>query len=395
MKNKIIIGVFVMMLASFIVMLALPMDNESIEAENREANAMPKLTAQTVTGGLFAEGFESYIGDHIGFRGALTELSKNITSLKGLTPKAGSIISTTKDIGTETMIRLTLLLADNTIMEMYRKNSDNEKLYTDAVNHYAEKLPDDIDLYSMIIPTQLEFKEPIYKNLQDSQEEAISDMYSMLDKRVKTVDVCDTMANHSGEYIYFRTDHHWTQLGAYYAYRAFMEAEGGEAVNKNEFEKNEIPNVLGFLYNRVDRPELAEIPDKIEWYDVDKNKTISVKMYKTDKNGALTSYSGVMYDRTKTGYSFFFGSDHPVVQMTNSENVGKKTIVAVKDSYTNAFAPWLIKSYYRVILVDPRSFSGDFKVILDMYKPQEVLITDYIFTTNFPDYCEMLKELYK
>lgn len=393
MKNKIVIGAFIAMLAAFIVMLSLPADKASIEAENRAINAVPSLNTETVFGGEFAEDFESYIGDIVGYRGFLTQLSKKLGTYKGFAPEAGSIISTTKDIGTETMIKLTLLLVDRTIMEMYRKNQTNEKLYTDAVNHYAEKLPSDIKLYNMLIPTQLEFREPIYKNLQDSQAEAIEDMYGMLDERVTAVRVCETLESHSDEYIYFRTDHHWTPLGAYYAYREFMKTEDGDAVNKNEFEKNEITNFLGFLYNRVDRPEIAETPDTIEWYDVDKNKTITTVMHDVNENGMLTNYKGVMYDRTKTDYSFFFGSDHPVVEMTNSEKSDGKTIIVLKDSYTNAFAPWLIKSYHKVILVDPRIYKGDFQTIIDAFKPDEVLITNYIFTTNFPDYCAMLKNL--
>ena len=395
MKNKITICAFLAMLAVFFIMLSLPADKGSIEAENRAMYDMPRLTAKNVTGGTFAEGVEKHLGDSVGFRGALTKLSKKLNTIKGVTPKAGSIISTTKDIGTETMIKLTLLLANDTIMEMFRKNPKNERLYTDAVNHYAEKLPQNIKLYNMLIPTQLEFWEPMYKNLQDSQTEAISDMYSMLDERVTAVNVCDTLENHSGEYIYFRTDHHWTPLGAYYAYRRFMEIEGGDAVNRNEFEKDEIKNFLGFLYNRVDEPELASVPDTIEWYDIDKNNTISVTMHKTLENGKMASYDGVMYDRTQTNYAFFFGSDHPVVEMTNSAKESGKTIVVIKDSYTNVFAPWLIASYHKVILVDPRSFKADFSLILNTFNPDEVLITNYIFTTNFPDYCEMLEDLYK
>ena len=102
-----------------------------------------------------------------------------------------------------------------------------------------------------------------------------------------------------------------------------------------------------------------------------------------------------MYDKTKTDYQFFFGSDHPVVEMTNSEKKNGKTIAVIKDSYANVLAPWLIKSYGKVILIDPRIFSGDFTTILSTFKPDEVLITNYIFTTNFPDYCEMLTQLYQ
>ncbi|MBR0088659.1 MAG: hypothetical protein IJP94_02330, partial [Clostridia bacterium] len=60
-----------------------------------------------------------------------------------------------------------------------------------------------------------------------------------------------------------------------------------------------------------------------------------------------------------------------------------------------AFAPWLITSYGKVVLVDPRIYKGSFDDILKKFEPDEVLIMNYIFTTSFPDYCDMLKNLYK
>lgn len=395
MKNKAVICTFLVMLAAFIVVLLLPRDMKSIEAENRAPYEMPAADFDKVKSGDFATETESFIGDSVGFRGAFTDLSKRFKTALGVKTEAGSIISTTKDIGTESMIKLTLLLEHNTIMEMFRRNEQSETAYTAVLNHYAEKLPEDITLYNMIIPTQLEFKEPIYKNLQDDQKEAIHQMYAAMDGRIKTVDAYADIKEHTDEYIYFRTDHHWTPLGAYYGYVAFMKAKGETPVNKDDFEKNQINKFLGFLYNRVDRPELAETPDTIEWFDVDKSKKIKTVMHKTDSKGKLTDYSGVMYDKTKANYSFFFTTDHPIVEMTNTELKDGKTIVVIKDSYANAFAPWLIKSYHKVILVDPRIYEGTFQTVLDTFKPDDVLVMNYIFTTNFLDYCEMLTNLYE
>ena len=395
MKNKIIIGVFLVMLAVFITMLALPADKESFEAENRTMSTMPPLTEESFVSGEFAPSFTSFVGDNIFARSFFLDFSKRIDSAKGMVPETGSVVSTMKDIGTGTSIKLTLLSLDDTVMEMFMKKPETEKAYTDAVNHYAKKLPDDIELYSMLIPTQLEFKDPMYKNLQDSQTEAIEEMYGMLDESVTTVDVCSALEKHSGDYIYLRTDHHWTPLGAYYAYREFMKTEGGSAVNKNDFDKNEIHNFFGYLCDRVDNAELLKAPDTIEWYDTDPEEHIKIVMHRADESGALTDYSGLMFDRKKANYSFFFGSDHPIVEMTNDDMPDGKTIAVIKDSYANAFAPWLIKSYHKVLLVDPRIYKGDFKTVIDTFKPDEVMIMNYIFTTNFPDYCKMLTDMYK
>lgn len=395
MKNKLVIGAFALMIAAFIVILSFPADEKSIEAENRSMSTVPPLTSEAVFSGEFASGFESFIGDSVGYRSFFTQLSKQMDSLKGITPSTGQVISTNKDIGTGTTQQQTLLVVDDTIMEMFIRNSQQEKMYADAVNHYAEKLPAGIKLFSMLIPTQLEFREPIYKNLQDSQSDAIDGIYSELDSRVSAIDACGALSGHSDEYIYLRTDHHWTQLGAYYAYRAFISEEGSEAVDKDDFETGSIKNVLGYLYDRVDLPEVAFNPDVIEWYDVDPENHIKTSMHDIDENGSLTTYNGTMYDRAKASYLFFFGSDHPIVEMTNEDNADGKTLIVLKDSYSNALAPWLIKSYYKVILVDPRIYKGDFQNILDIYSPDEVLIANYIFTTNFADYCSLLMNLYK
>lgn len=393
MKNKLIIGAFALITAACITVLLLPPDYESVKSENRTASTMPPVTSESVFSGDFAAGVESFIGDSVGFRSAFMRLTKWLDEKRGFTPESGKIVSTNKDIGTGTTQKQTLLLVDHTIMEMFIKDYENEKLYTDAVNHYAEKLPENVKLYNMIIPTQLEFREPIYRNLQDSQRDAIDEMYGMLDERAMPVNLCDTLYEHRDEYIYFRTDHHWTQLGAYYGYRKFMETAGGEAVSKDDYEKNEIRNVLGYLYDRVEEPEIAADPDVIEWYDLDA-ENISVHTHDVDENGKMQTYNGTMYDRTQADYLFFFGSDHPILEITNEDNIGGRTIAVMKESYSNVFTPWLAQSYYKVIMVDPRLYRNDFQIVMDEFSPDEVLIANYIFTTNFADYCSLLKNMY-
>ena len=395
MKNKLIIGAFLVMLAAFVTMLALPADRASIERENREPAQMPLLSRSTVFSGKFESDFESYLGDNIGLRSYFTSVSKGLDTAKGITPDTGSVISTNKDIGTGTTIKMTLLFVKDTVMEMFLRNDETEKMYTDAVNAIAERLPENVKVYSMLIPTQLEFREPIYKNLQDSQTDAINDMYDMLDERVTTVDAVGALSEHTDEYVYFRSDHHWTQRGAYYGYRAFMETAGGEAVNADDYEVHKINGMLGYLFDRVNTPDITKNPDTVEWYDLDENEDIKVSSLKDGKDGAFTEYEGKMYHDDKRGYNFFFGSDYPLLKLENTSLPDGKTIVVIKDSYANAFAPWLAKSYKRVILVDPRIYEGGIDAVAEEFKPDEVLVMNYIFTTNFPDYCGMLKNLCK
>ncbi|MCI8404817.1 MAG: hypothetical protein HFE49_07950 [Clostridia bacterium] len=394
MKNKTTACAFVIMIAAFIVMLLLPADRDSITAENRSMSTMPPINAETAFSGEFAQGVEGVIGDNIGYRAALTEFSKKLGSAKGFLLRDGQIISTNKDIGTGTVQKQTLLAADNKIMEMFIKNTAQETMYAEAVNSIVWNLPDNIKVFSMLVPTQLEFCEPIYKNLQDSQKDAINSIYSKLDSRITAVDAYGALERHTDEYIYFRTDHHWTQLGAYYAYSEFMDSGGSAAVSKDDFDINSIRRFLGSLSDRVNLSEVSAPPDTIEWYDVDKNNSVTVRMHDISENGELTDYNGVMYERTKTDYTFFFGSDHPVVEMTNADNPDGKTLIILKESYCNALAPWLIKNYRSVILVDPRIYRGRLDTLINEFTPDEMLIINYIFTTNFSDYCLLLKNMY-
>lgn len=395
MKNKLVIGAFALMLGIFALILALPADEASIAAENRSRALLPSLNGETVFSGRFATDFESFVGDSMAYRSFFTSLSKSMESSRGFVPKTGQIVSANKDIGTGTTQKQTLLVADNAIIEMFVKNPEQEKIYAQTVNYYAQKLPENIKLYNMIVPTQLSFKKPIYKNLQDDQEKAISSIYEKIDESVTKVDVFGEIEPHSDEYLYFRTDHHWTQRGAYYGYSAFMSAEGGEKVDINDFEVNSIGGVLGYLYDKVNDASVMTVPDTLEWFDINSDGHIKTRMHSVDDNGEQITYGNSMYDQTKAGYSFFFGGDHDIVEMTNTKNPDGKTLVVIRESYANALAPWLINNYKKVVLVDPRGYKGTFNEILDEYTPDEVLISNYIFTTNFEDYCDLLKDMYK
>ena len=395
MKNKFIIGAFILMLAAFSAMLALPADRESIEKENREMAEMPQLSQETVFSGKFASDFEAYTGDNIGLRSYFTDISKSIESAKGITPDKGSVISFNKDMGTGTTMKMTLLSVKDTVMEMFLKNEETEKVYVEAVNTFAEKLPEDVKLYNMLIPTQLEFREPIYKNLQDSQADAINEMYENLDERVTAVDVYDALGEHSDEYIYFRSDHHWTQLGAYYAYRVFANAANVAAVNNTDYETHKQKGMFGYLYDRASTPDIRKNPDTIEWYDLDDKQMIRVSIMEEIEDGVFNEREIMMYDEGKRSYTFFLGGDYPVLKIENDEIPDGKTIVVIKDSYANAFATWLSKSYNKVILVDPRSYKGSIDTILEEFEPDDMLIMDYIFAPSFSDYCALLKNLCK
>ena len=391
MKSKVISITFLLLLLASVGLLIY--GNDGTNNENRTAATMPPINAQTVFSGEFASGTEGYINDRIGFRNDMIDISKQISSLKGIPSPDGKIVRANMDIGTGAKQGSDILVVNNKIMEMFSKKANYADEYAAAINSYAKKLDENIKLYAMLVPTQLEFEDPIYSNLEDSQKDAIDEIYSKLDKRVETVNVYDTLKSHMGEYIYFRTDHHWTMLGAYYGYKKFCIQTNQAYVEIEDFEKNEIEDFIGYLYAFANSPEISNYPDTIEWYDVNKEKNISWHMT-SFRNGKPHSYKSVLYDKQKKDYDFFLGSDHPLACYTNSLLPDGKTIMIICDSYANVLAPWLMNNYKNVILINPRSYEQNLEVSLEKYKPDEVMILNYIFSTSFKDYCNILTNLY-
>ena len=447
MKNKIIAGVFITLLAASAVTIWLPADKDSVAKENRSVAQMPSTNIENILSGKFSSGFESYIGDNVGFRGKFTELSDEVASLKGFTSNLGKVISVNKDVGTETTQKSRLLVTDDSAMEVFANNKEHMDWYLNVLNYYAENLDEGINFYNMLIPTQLEFKPPLYSNIQDKQKDTIDYIYKNKPERVIPVNVYDTISKHTDEYIYYRTDHHWTARGAYYGYTAFMDVmkktieasdeESSVSTEKSEkpteaptekpddtkketakpekksedkskknsgksmfapvkledFPKHEESNFIGSLCKQAQSPELEKHPDTIEWYDVNEKNNIDIsdEYY---KDGKSVKYDSVIFAKDDDGnykndYSLFLGGDQPLIELTNKDNSGGRTLIIIKDSYCNAFAPWVIQNFHKVIMIDPRTYEGSFKEVLKRYKPDDVLIMNYIFTTTFSDYCQM------
>lgn len=395
-KNRFLIVIFCILIGlSAALVLIVPADVESVRAENREITKMPALNSNMVFSGKFAQTFEAFVNDHVGFRSELTKMSEAVEQAYGFTSELGKVVSIDKDVGTGTTSKTKLLIRDNKIMEVFRQNNDGEAAYIRTVNHYAKKLPDDINLYCMILPTQLEFQEPMYANIQNSQKDTIDTIYQNLNKRVKTVDAYSVLKEHKNEYVYFRTDHHWTALGAYYGYEAFSKASGAVYADKNKFSSHIIRNFTGSLSKQVPGDAPQE-PDYIEWYDTNPDKKIKLEMQGLDSENKWTYYDGTMFDEgiKAPGYDFFMGGDHAMGEIKNPNQTNGKTLLILKDSYANAFIPWVTQNYETTIIIDPRSYWANIDDILKRYDVDDCLIMNYIFATTFTDLCDLLVDIY-
>ena len=270
-----------------------------------------------------------------------------------------------------------LLAFPDRLMEIFGYSERSCIRYAGAVNAYATALEGKARVFSLVTPTQIEFVDEKYKSVTDSEYDAIQTVYGHLEN-VCPVDAYSYLSAHSDEYIYFRTDHHWTALGAYYAYLAYCDAAGITPVTIDEYDSFELTGFLGYLYNYNPTKELRENPDTIVYYQLKTPLEVS--------NPLLYPTGG------RATYSIFIGGDHPIYRITTSVKNGR-TCVILKDSFGNAFVPWVAPNYENIIVIDPRHYSGSVTRVVADHDDIDLIILNYAFAAGSGGYIEPLNNV--
>jgi hypothetical protein len=297
------------------------------------------------------------------------------------------------DDGATGEIKKKVFVFKNRAFEMFGGGPAMGKSYADVINSYNRLLKPGIQVYNLIIPVALEFElTEKYAKLQKPNRPAIEHIYNNEDPEIKKVWAIDEIRKHRGEYIYFNTDHHWTSLGAYYAYRAFCETAGLTPVSLDTITSKTKSSFLGSLYRLTKDPGLQSNPDSVRYYLFRDSVAFYIGSTKIG-----TWNKSKMYGEGATGpnsYSVFLQGDQPIVKMETLQKNGRK-IAVVKESYGNAFAPFLINNYEKVIVVDQRYYTGDFVAMLKAEGINELLFINNIFAAHTPFHIDKIKGLSK
>ena len=276
-----------------------------------------------------------------------------------------------------------LFVVGDTALEIFYGNEQVSKDYASVLNAYSDALGDSVTIYDMIVPNHFEFGLPSkYKGKIGKDEKPFLDLVKEnLNGKIVFVDIYDTLKTHynKGEYLYFRTDHHWTGLGAYRAYEKFCESAGLAAVPLDSYEKRTSTGFLGTLYNSSLDKNLAANPDTVEYYVTD----LTYEQTNTKKDG--TTYKGRLIseyaDGRTNGYLTFMGGDIPLATI-RTENTSGRSIIVFKESYGNAFIPFLVPHYDTVYVADIRSFPYNAVTFIQNNHIGEVLFLNNIMTSN-------------
>jgi hypothetical protein len=278
-----------------------------------------------------------------------------------------------------------VLVIDDAAYEYYNFDQTAADSYIKLVNKAASKLDGKARVFNMVVPTSMDIcvPESVRSGINtSSQEKALNYLHSSMASNVHKVDVFNTLLKHSvaGDYLYFRTDHHWTALGAYYAYEQFCTDAGQTPAALDQFEEVKYDNFKGSFYRDTKSSALGNHPDTVHAYIPPSTNTISIT---DDKNSTWDwdVVTDVSSWNSSSKYNAFIGGDNPISHIENPNKQDGSSVLLIKESFGNCFAPFLVENYQHVYILDYRYFPD-----IDSRSLSEVVndlkIKDVLFLNN-------------
>ena len=324
------------------------------ESENRQLEQMPKLTWNTLKSGDFTRKFENFITDQFVARDTWVGAKTAVEA--GFGRKSAKSVYFAKE---------------NYLIEMF--DSIDHAFYSRNLGHvanFANKVEEElgIPVQTMLVPTAshvLADKLPSFAPELD-QSALLSEAEQLLPH---FINVSDTLSMHCNEYIYYRTDHHWTSLGALYAYNYWREQNGESTHQISDFEQEVLSEEFyGTTYSKARL--YSTPPDTITAY------IASVLLLLVNYNfGQIVTDS--IYERSfleqKDKYSVFLNANQPNVQITTGLENGRRLLL-IKDSYANAFVQPALADFEQVHVIDLRYYRKSAYDYIAEYGITDVLV---------------------
>lgn len=339
--------IFTAFIAVFFALFLLLPDKDFSEQENRVLEPAPTFSFEALFAKKFTTKFESYTTDQFPFRDSWTTAKARCELAIGKEENKG-----------------VYLCAGGTLIEAYEA-PEQEQLDTNiaAINSFSENAG--VPVYFALIPSNSEIHSDIIpKNApNDSQKDVID--YCYANSGASNIDIYDDLAAHSEEYIFYRTDHHWTSLGAYYGYETIMKSMGYSPAPLSSFAPQTVSDEFyGTVYSKSGMSWVK--PDSIEIY-AEQDTATAVTNYSTNAPVAGTLYDYAFLDK-KDKYSMFMGGNTPLVTIKTS-NTDAPSILIIRDSYMDSLIPYLQNNFSEIHVIDLR-----------YYKTQlaESTVSDYI-----------------
>ena len=278
----------------------------------------------------------------------------------------------------EKVIHGTALQIGGAAFEKFSFNENLTNLNANMVSRAANIAAEyDVRFFDMPIPASvgIMLSSDLLDRLgMDDQGQAIAYKFEKENDTVIKVNVFNTLIRHNTEYIYFRTDHHWTDLGAYYAYETFCRMADFEPVPLSDFEERDMGDFLGSFYSTSPQPAKLET-DRLYAYQPPGN--IEMQLYRNGTTFSADPIIDMSQSNIFSKYSAFLGGDSMMTVLTNNDLPDAPNCVVYKDSYGNPFVLYLTQHYHRVYALDFRQYDAmGMRSFIQNYHINDVILAE-------------------
>lgn len=327
--------IFCVFIFSFSLANVLKPNRSFSDLENRYLAKRPDFSMKAFFNSTFSSKYETYLNDQFIFRDGWITLKSVSESALGKTENNGIVY------GKDGYLFEKLLASDSAQLQK-NLNALRTFLQNYQGNTTVGIVPSSYEVLRGKLPAGLE---------NVNQAEAIRRIYQEIgDGNTSTLPLLDALEKHSGEYIYYRTDHHWTTLGAYYGYVTYC-AEKGLEPAALDFPSQEAVGFYGTYFSKAKLHSAQS--DTITYYEI----PVAEMIADLEKKDGL--YQVEQFSKRDKYAAFLYGNHGLTV--IKSEHFDKaetpKRLLVIKDSFANCLIPFLTQNYDEITVIDLRHFS--------------------------------------
>lgn len=351
-SNIVQIVLFLAFIALFSLLFLIVPDRDFSEQENRYLSKAPKFTFEELFSGEFTQDFESYLTDQFVFRDSWISM------------KAAS------ELGLGKRLNNNVYLCPGGTLIQKAETPDPEQLSANLAALESLSQNVDVPVYFALIPSSAEiWQEKLPENAPTADQKALINTAYGRSTSPTTVDVYRVLNAHKDEYIYYRTDHHWTTLGAYYGYEALAEAMGFDPRPLESFQRRTVTEEFyGTVYSRSGMSWVK--PDSIDIYEGGEAVTVTNYTTGSPQEGAIYVWS---FLEEKDKYSMFMGGNTPLVTI-QTENEDAPSLLIIRDSYMDSQIPFLLGHFSQIHVLDLRYYKNSVHAYIEDNGIDQVLV---------------------
>lgn len=323
------------------------------ENENRYLTKFPVLSAKNLLDGTYTESLSDWLADHFPQRDFFVGLKSQTEILSG-----------------RKEINHIYVAKEDYLIEQYAQPQNTQRIIDTLTRFYEKVSQAKVNINLMLVPTAVTIhKDLLPQNAPASNQlETAQSIYTATE--IPKIDCTEFLFTGVSEgQLYYRTDHHWTTLGAYYGYLAFCAAKNLQPVSLTSLQKQTVTeDFAGTLYSKVN--DYNHKKDSITVYT---NPEDHLTVTYTDTGEVSDSLYNFDYLTEKDKYSLFLNNIHSLIEIENQTSSSEDVLMLIKDSYANSIVPFLAHHYRKIYVFDtryykdgPSSFLSEHKEINDI-----------------------------